>query len=420
MIDFVKILIKDLDPSELEGNTLLDFERKASVTTGEIKTVNRYGYAITPYKHAYYKGIEFVIYDTGTVFFKGSLHKYWNNGAHNYNNFDLKAVLLVLNDLNDKFNITPQQCILKCLEVGVNITPPEPTNEILNNCLLHKTKLFEYQKNSEEGKYKQVEHSQYIIKAYNKALHYKSKGFEIDSEIMRFEIKYTRMEKLNKKGIFTLFDLINYGLHNFKNELITEWENVLFYDNTTQIDTLSTKLKYRMLEYSNPNYWSGLLSNNQTENFKTHRKQFKEITKTYSNNIQKNITEVISQKVDFLNFNTTQIDTLNILSKKVELVSSTPSEKSVCKVTGLDISMQKENSLLLSHTGLKYYYLTDKKTFEQIKRRYLSGKWVFSDYKMQIKEIAHNIRNTDSNQRIKQNRLYPSGQTNLLTTLLTN
>ena len=175
------------------------------------------------------------------------------------------------------FNIEPEQCILKCLEIGINITPLIPTNKILDNCLLHKTKPFEYQINSVEGKYKQVKHSQYIIKIYNKALHYKSKGFHIDTEIMRFEIKYTKMQKLNEKGIFSLHDLINYGLHNFKDEVLREWQNVLFYDNTIQIDHLSTKLKRAVLEYSNPNYWTGLLAKNQTKNINYHKNQLKKI-----------------------------------------------------------------------------------------------------------------------------------------------
>jgi len=36
-------------------------------------------------------------------------------------------------------------------------------------------------------------------------------------------------------------------------------------------------------------------------------------------------------------------------------------------VTGLDISMQKEGSFLLSHKGLKYYFERDKKTFDEVK-----------------------------------------------------
>ena len=85
-----------------------------------------------------------------------------------------------------------------------------------------------------------------------------------------------------------------------------------------------------------------------------------------------------------------------------------------CKVTGFNISMQKENSILLSHTGLKYYYNTDKRIFEQIKRRYLTKIWFKSNFETQIKEIAHNIRNTNSNRKIKQKRIYKQGQLTML------
>lgn len=410
LIDYIKILIKDLNPSILEANPLLCFFDNINLTTGELKTINRNGNKVAPSKNAYYNGFEFKIYDTGTITLSGSLHKYWNSGAHNYNDFNNKAILFALSDLNTKFDIEPKQCVLKCLEIGINITPPIPTNEILDNCLLHKTKPFEYQKNSSEGKYKQVQHSQYIIKIYNKALHYKSKGFDIDNEIMRFEIKYTKMQKLNEKGIYNLQDLINYDLQNFKVEVLNEWKNVLYFDNTTRIDTLSKTIKKRLLEYSNPNYWTGLINNKQTENFKNHRKQLKEITTKNSNNIQKLISKTINDKVDFLNIKTTRIDTLTILSKRVVF-------SNVCKVTGINISMQRDNSILLSHTGLKYYFKTDKKIFEQIKRTYLSEKWFNSSFEIQIKEIAHNIRNRSSNRNIKQKRIYQPSQLNILNTL---
>ncbi|MDP1995534.1 MAG: hypothetical protein Q8K40_09865, partial [Ignavibacteria bacterium] len=161
MIDFIKIIIKDLNPSILEANLLLDFYDTVNLTTGEIKTINRNGQKVTPSKNASYKGLEFKIYDTGTIILSGSLHKYWNDGAHNYNDFNIESVLWVLRDLKTKFDIEPEQCALKCLEIGINITPPIATNDILDNCFLHKTKSFEYQKNSDEGKYKQVQHSQY-------------------------------------------------------------------------------------------------------------------------------------------------------------------------------------------------------------------------------------------------------------------
>ena len=88
--------------------------------------------------------------------------------------------------------------------------------------------------------------------------------------------------------------------------------------------------------------------------------------------------------------------------------------KTLCKVTGFNISMQKDNNILLSHTGLKYYYKTDRKIFEQLKRKYFSKQWSKSNFETKIKEIAHNIRNTKSNQTIKQRKIYQPQQINLL------
>lgn len=414
MIDFIKIIIKELNPAILEANPLLDFHSNLNESTGELMRTNRKGETITSYKNAFYNGLEFKIYDTGHITLSGSLHKYWNSGAHNYNDFNSEAFLDVLNDLKQKFDIITAQCILKCLEIGINIIQPIPTNQFLDYCFLHKTKPFEFQKNSDEGKYKQVQHSQYIIKIYNKALHYKSKGFELDTEIMRFEIKYTKMQKLNDRGIYSLQDLANYGLHNFKDEILNEFNNILFYDITIQSKSRSIS------NYKNPLYWVELLKNESKDLFNYHRNHLKKLTSSTSQKIQFQTSEIMSKKIDFLNTNTTQIDPLIIVSKRVVLHNQITSKNILCQVTKINISMQKNDSILLSHTGLKYYYKTDRKVFEQIKRQYLTEKWIKSDFETQIKEIAHNIRNAKSHQKTKQIRIYQTQQVNLLTLLNIN
>jgi hypothetical protein len=153
-----------------------------------------------------------------------------------------------------------------------------------------------------------VQHSQYIIKIYNKALHYKSKGFEIDTEIMRFEIKYTKMQKLNERGIFTLQDLANYGLHNFKDEVLNEFNNILFYDNTIQSKSRSIS------NYKNPLYWTELLSKPTKTNYYKHKGILKNLTSNKSDKIQLQTTEIMSKKIDFLNRRGASFDTLIILS----------------------------------------------------------------------------------------------------------
>lgn len=409
MIDYLKILIKDTNPAILETNPLLEFFDNINLKTGEIKTTNRKGNKVMPYKTANYRSLEFRIYDNGKIYLSGSLHKYWNSGAHNFNDFDYNSFLFVLTDLNTKFGLVIENCILKCLEVGINIKPPISTNHFLDYCFLHKTSPFEYIKNSNEGKYKQVQHSQYVVKIYNKALHYSKDYPRIEGEIMRFEIKYIKMQKLNNKGIFNLNELKNYGLNNFKNDLIIEFKNILFFDTTI------TSKSNSLTNYKNPLFWTGLLSEKKNDLFKYHKTHLNEITLKTSQNIQQKTIEIISLKIELLTKNTTriyqfsetpnttQIDPLIILSNQV-----------VCTITKLNISMQKNNSNLLSHTGLKYYYKNDRKTFNQIRKKYLSENWINSDFETQIKEIAHNIRNAKSNQTIKLRSIYKPYQTNLL------
>ena len=74
--------------------------------------------------------------------------------------------------------------------------------------------------------------------------------------------------------------------------------------------------------------------------------------------------------------------------------------------------MQKD-SILLSHTGLKYYYNSDKNIYNQIKRKHLTKKWLNTDVETQIKEIAHNIRDCHRTQKLKQQRLYLPNQKTL-------
>lgn len=313
MIDYNNIIIKGIAPSILEDNPLLDFYDNINLSTGEIKTTNRKGQKITPFKNAYYKGLEFRIYETGLIKILGSLHKYWNNGEHNYNDFDFNAFLDVLKDLKNKFNIDANNCVLKCLEVGININPQLYTNDILNYTFLHSTKGMEWQKNNDEGKYKQCEHSQYIIKLYNKALHYRAKGFNIKGEILRFEIKYKKMEKVNNLGVFNLQDIADKGFGIFKKALLTEWQKLLIFDTTINSNSK------RLLNYNNPTYWTGLLQRPTKSSYYKQKGIFNELIQNYSDNIQNKISKIISEKINLLNTKGARIDHLSIMSKPTPL-----------------------------------------------------------------------------------------------------
>ena len=272
------------------------------------------------------------------------------------------------------------------IKLHVNINP----NLLINNSLLN----FIQDVNTQTGElkptyikngikvYKQARHTEYIIKIYNKGKHYK-----LDQKLLRFEIKYTRMRVLNKKGIKTLFDLYNTDLSVFRDELLNEWQKVLFYDFTLQIPPLSKTKLSNLISYNNVLFWQRILSKDKVEVYKYHLKELKGYVNKYSLNIQKSISVQMSDKINNLFY---PPNSHFIYSVKRE-----------CKITQIDISFQKDNSTMLSHTGLYYLYENDRRLFDEVKNKYLSKKWINSSLPIQIKEIAHNIRNRVNNRNHK-------------------
>ncbi len=401
MIDFIKIEIHGLIPLTLRANPLLDFFNQVNESTGEVGS----------YVNAYTKGLEFKVYEPtnsnpkGRITLEGSLHKYWNGGGHNFNDFGLVQVYEVLAELKRLYGITSENCILRGLEIGVNFLPPSATNKILQYCLLHKTDKLKEVYTKDEGEYLQGHYQRHLLKLYNKRKHYEKKGFIIGREILRLEKKWGRMKELNTMGIYTLADLLNHGLYSFTTYLLKEWDNVLFYDWQTLDGS-----KYEAT-YSNPNYWLKL----KRENFKYHRRKLNDLIQKNPNNLKNKVAKLIQEKAAQLNFNPTQINPLHIpLIRVVSTLEDQAKERRNCIVTGLNISMQKDESFHLSHVGLKYYWNTDKKVFDEVKRKYLSDKWAEADKETQIKELAHNIRNHHNNKRTRESHKYPVRQTNLL------
>ena len=77
------------------------------------------------------------------------------------------------------------------------------------------------------------------------------------------------MEKLNKRGIFTLHDLMSKGLGLHKLDLIKEWDNILFYDVTIKSN------HKRIKDFNNPIYWNGLIDNRKNETFRNPKTKTK-------------------------------------------------------------------------------------------------------------------------------------------------
>ena len=335
-----------------------------------LKFMPVYKNTILNHYFAEYYNIIFKIYNSGSIYISGSLHKLYNNGIHNSNDFDLNAFKDVLKDFYNKFNILPQNLRILGLEFGVNIEPIIKTDSILNNILQHKRVDFENNIKSRYGNYLQAKHSNFILKIYNKAKQYK-----LDKEVLRIEIKQRNWSEYRKRGLNTLQDFIEFDKKLFVETLITKWNEVIFYNPLNEINTKWNK-------YNNVNFWRELNEKSNTT-YSKHVHRLRLLNNQSKLNIQDNISTQILNKINSLqgftnsNFN-------------VKLNESDTIKK--CLITGIDISIQRNDSFLLSHSGLINLYKINYVEFERIKNKYLSKNWLNSDLKTQIKEIAHNIR----------------------------
>lgn len=284
-IDFIKCKIINFPKEELLNNPLLDFVSHVNLETGELK----------PKREAYYKNLKFTIEESGFIEISGSIHKYFNDGLHNHNEFSYLNYKCALKQISKDFKIEPKNMWIQNFEYGVNITPPLSCNQILNNCFLHKKLPISMPQNSKFGHYIQAEHkSNYILKIYDKAKQYRPKYNELKGvEILRIEVKQIRWSKYRKMGIETLEDFNQFDKAVFVNDLLNKWEEVIFFN------PISNNSKFTN-PFSNSNYWENLL----TRNAKTLYKNIKNLKKQNSNNcldIQIEIMKIIIENIKNLN-----------------------------------------------------------------------------------------------------------------------
>lgn len=352
-LDFIKTQIIGLNPEHFLNNKNLLF----TPVLIEGDTVKYYYCEID--------NIKIKIY-SNSMFLSGSLHKFHNKGIHNHNDFNLRAFRGVLKRFYELFKVLPENLKLICLEYGVNIKPPIESDKIINHLMQHKHKDFESKISNGNGNFKQAQHTDYIIKVYNKAKQYK-----LNDEVLRIEVKETNLRQHRARGVYSLQDFILSDKTFYVEQLTEKWNDVILYDITSnQINHWN--------QYNNINFWRELSNKKTRTTYHRHRHALKELNETKGQNIQGKITEIIKAKINEL-----QIVTFS---------NFIPFTK-FCKITGVDISMQRTDSFLLSHTGLSHLINSDYKEFERVKRKFLSPHWSCEPIEKQIKEIAHTIRN---------------------------
>ena len=278
MIDFAKFKPLNLTAKNLLDNPRLEFKMDYNEKTGELSTDK---------KTAFYKGLKFEILYEKHIIISGSLHKFKNNGEHNYDRFYFSDLVKVLMELKNDFGIELEDSKIQNLEFGVNIRLENyQTNDILTNLMHHRNGKFQ-DPPIKNGNYRQVVHQRYYVKSYDKALQ-----FNLRHYLLRFELKYVRMIDLNEIGVVSLSDLCSREkLLLLKNKLLNEWDEVFLYDFTIQEETLSNYIVNKKLnQWRNLNYWIDLNRDQKAQQIK----KYNEIVKSNS----KQIHSIIKSKIN--------------------------------------------------------------------------------------------------------------------------
>ena len=254
----------------------------------------------------------------------GSIHKYRNNGLHNYDDFTCADAIEVINELINDFEIDPHHTPIANLEFGVNVILDFPVKLVLDNLIHYKNSPFV--KVVEDGmNYYQCKLSHFIIKIYDKGLQY-----HLPDNVLRFEIKAMKMQYF--KGfnipIVWLSDLLNPDIYpRLAEVLTTTFDGILFNDNRINVKRLTDKEQVIYYKGSNPKEWE---KKPTTEREKKERQRFRNefvnLLERERNGIdfRKVVLEKIRSKSFELSLSYQKIETVSNLTETAEKMRVVP------------------------------------------------------------------------------------------------
>jgi len=280
MIDFIRAQVVGIDPKSLLERPNLSFTQEVDVRTGELKK----GRLI-----AEFKGLRLVYYEgSGSLILLGSIHKFWNDGLHNYNDFTFADILEAQEKLFNELGLRFENLRITRLEFGVNLQIKFIVSLVLDCILMHKGKRPSMNDFSGKGNFLLFRHDRFDLKVYDKGKQY-HKG----SELIRIEVRHTNWTEFRKKGINTLSDVLNNGLDLLKMDLLKKWNDFLFFDLTNENPSRP--------EYNSVFYWEKLKGKSLTTQ-KKHRDQLKRMNATEGTDLQNKLAlELVKKILELMN-----------------------------------------------------------------------------------------------------------------------
>jgi hypothetical protein len=396
VIDFSKIHALPVEAEKVRNNPLLTLPLSNIAETGEMlnrpQTVDL-------------KGIKISV-RAEQVSLQGSLHKFHENGT-NYQDYSLADIRRTINELAQKLQFDPEKAFINFIEVGVNIQIDRPAKDLIKTAVIYRNKEFKpmFIKQGTKGYGKQAETQRFVVKIYDKGLQY-----NLDYNLLRFELKVIRTAHLKRYGIFalTLADLTRPEVYpKFLQMLLDSVEGILMYDPDLTPDNFDGKDRELFIEGRYAEYWQGLTK--ATKNRKITR--FKELAGTADiiKDFKKRIEDKWNQLTDLRELDT-KLEPINRNFATHEARGAEPINPNInsysvpiCPVTGLELKDQKPGTRYLTYSGIEWYFNNEPEIYQYRLKSLLTHKWVekhSSTPKQKIwTKIAHQIRNRLNNPR---------------------
>lgn len=257
-----------------------------------------------------YKGMFFIVYQSGRVIIEGSLHKYWNNGSHNFNDFAYEDLLLTIEDLSNNFTPFILTGIIQNIECGLNINLPFLCQEYLQQVITLKgknpTEKHPIVRNDLKGFRKgyHFQKSFYGLKIYDKGKQYN----RLES-IVRHEFKTFKTQIIEKIGLNTLYDLTDATkLADLSLKLLETYKNTIVAE-IVDVKKLSRQNERIYTECCNPSNWTNWNRDKRCKRLK----QFNQILQLYGeSDIKAIVLDLLTLK---------RLELLAIAPKKVDIIT---------------------------------------------------------------------------------------------------
>lgn len=373
-------------------------------------------------KRATYNGLLITDRCEALCFVRGSIHKYYNEGKHNYDDFKLSDCIKAVNNLKKDFNINPETIEITRIEFGVNLDLSIEVDDFLSYVVSFRNKV---PITTEQGLI--FKFDDYEVKLYNKKLKGHKDRLRLELVVRR---KRKRLDIIKEYAPYcnTLSDILNSNIWRaFSSELVEVFNDIIILDKENiNYAILTPKEAELITKGASPFYWSKKWSNRQTRS--NHLKTFLGIIEDKcSSNIKDEVRSLIIEKTSILidvenvplyqqkgvsNFKSDNLTFSPKMRYKEASSSLTfspidkggnrqdfPQQERRCKITGLNLNIGIPQNDVLSKKGVEYYYHNHRNVFDEVLYPRLSERMKSASLDRQFQAIAHSLRNARSNPR---------------------